>query len=124
MFCSEEFSQSRQPVRARRVALIGLVTVLILVCLVAMLPGSPPIRLQAQSGTDARTTTPYASPAGNGGKAQWTINSNDFKSNFPNGFTFTIDAVSSAGKIVLATAYWRHTPNNLKRFDLKVDASG
>src|SRR5262249_25603904 len=93
--------------------------------LIALLPTSRPIQIRAQSPSQGRDTTATIapSPVGNGGDAQWTINRNDFVSNFPQGFDFTIEAQSSAGQIVSATAYWRHTPSQLKRVDLKVASS-
>lgn len=118
--------QHQQPIsssRTRRTLILGVAALVFVAVLIALLPANRPIPLQAQGSIEA-TPTILPSPVGNGGKAQWTINSNEFTSNFPQGFDFTIDAQSSAGQIVSATAYWRHTPSQIKRADLKVDSSG
>jgi hypothetical protein len=42
--------------------------------------------------------------------ATWAVASSSFKSNYPKGFSFTVEATSSAGKIVAAQVLWRHAP--------------
>ncbi|NDJ84302.1 MAG: hypothetical protein GYB66_00310, partial [Chloroflexi bacterium] len=57
----------------------------------------------------------YGEPATSTGNAEWTVASNTFTSNFPNGFDFTIEASSSAGQIEAATVVWSHAPRQITR---------
>src|SRR5256885_1662074 len=68
--------------------------------------------------------TPLPTPVGHGGKATWNIKSNTFKSNYPSGFAFTLDATSSAGNIVSASIYWRHGQAGAFRYPAKIAADG
>jgi hypothetical protein len=43
--------------------------------------------------------------------AEWTIGEMAFTSNYPNGFTFTLEAASSGGAIVSAEVEWVHRAN-------------
>jgi hypothetical protein len=43
--------------------------------------------------------------------AAWTVDQMTFESNYPDGFTFRIQASSSGGPIVSARAEWTHRPN-------------
>ncbi|MFN7209192.1 MAG: hypothetical protein ACK4P1_02225, partial [Aggregatilineales bacterium] len=71
------------------------------------------------------TATPPPSPTDNGGNAQWTIRNSTFESNFPKGFTFTLEATSTGGKIVSAAALWRHSPVSSRTRRLAtIDESG
>jgi len=71
------------------------------------------------------TATPPPSPTNNGGNAQWTIHSSTFESNFPKGFSFTLEATSSGGKIVSAAVLWRHSPVSSRTRRLAtIDESG
>lgn len=74
----------------------------------------------AQGGTP----TPQPSPTGNGGNATWTINAMTFESKYPDGFEFTIEATSSAGRITAATALWRHSPISRARAAGQLDETG
>src|SRR5258706_15134339 len=64
----------------------------------------------AQGDLTPKTATPLPSPVNNGGSATWTVNATTFKSNYPKGFEFDIDATSSGGKIASAGVIWRHSP--------------
>jgi hypothetical protein len=61
---------------------------------------------------------PFAEPRTSTGDAEWTIANSVFESDYPNGFTFSIDASSNKGEIILASVIWSHTPNKLKRAEL------
>jgi hypothetical protein len=61
------------------------------------------------------TLTPQPSPTNNGGGAAWTVAAQTFTSNYPLGWSFTLQASSSAGKIKNATAIWKHSPVSLRR---------
>jgi hypothetical protein len=61
------------------------------------------------------TLTPLPSPTNNGGGATWTIGDPTFASNYPLGWTFTLQAASSAGKIKNASAVWKHSPVSIRR---------
>ncbi|PJF41994.1 MAG: hypothetical protein CUN55_10725 [Phototrophicales bacterium] len=82
----------------------------------------------AQSGaTETPTSSPedrpnrndpavfYGEPAVATGDAEWTLGERTFESFYPNGFTFTIEASSSAGAIESATVVWSHAPRNITR---------
>ncbi|MBX3080031.1 MAG: hypothetical protein KF716_00265 [Anaerolineae bacterium] len=69
------------------------------------------------------TITPRPSPTGNGGTATWTVKSMTFKSEYPNGGTFTIEANSSAGDINSATVFIQHQPFKRTRVIAKYDAA-
>lgn len=57
----------------------------------------------------------YADPAVAEGDAEWTLGETTFESFYPDGFTFTVAASSSAGDIEAATVVWSHAPRNINR---------
>ena len=77
---------------------------------------------QAQAGTFP-TLTPQPSPTANGGSAQWQIGDSSFTSNYPFGWSFSLKASSSVGKIKNATVVWKHSPTSLKRASGTLDAA-
>ncbi|MCC7449783.1 MAG: hypothetical protein IT324_20350 [Anaerolineae bacterium] len=79
----------------------------------------------AQGEVTPKTATPLPSPANNGGKAQWTVKNETFKSDYPNGFEFALEATSTGGKITGASVIWRHGPEASRtRVQGKIDANG
>ncbi|MCS6871071.1 MAG: hypothetical protein RML95_11290 [Anaerolineae bacterium] len=102
----------------REMSLSGLALLAVTALIVLSVPTT------AQSGF-LSTATPPPSPTNNGGNAQWTILSNTFTSNFPKGFTFTLEATSTGGKIVSAAVLWRHSPVSSRTRRLAtIDESG
>lgn len=62
---------------------------------------------------------PYAIPGTQEGSANWVIKQADFESQYPSGFSFSINATSDQGEIVLASVIWSHTPNQLRRLETR-----
>jgi len=62
---------------------------------------------------------PYLQPGTSTGDAEWAVARMLFESDYPGGFTFSVDATSSRGEIVLASVIWSHTPHQLKRGELE-----
>lgn len=62
---------------------------------------------------------PYLQPGTSSGDAEWLVESALFESDYPGGFTFSVEANSSKGEIVLASVIWSHTPHQLKRGELE-----
>ncbi|MCB9435898.1 MAG: hypothetical protein H6673_02760 [Anaerolineales bacterium] len=60
---------------------------------------------------------PYAIPGTEEGNATWTLKQAEFSSRYPNGFSFSINASSDQGEVVLASVIWSHTPNQLHRLE-------
>lgn len=85
-------------------------TSLTIMLIVGTLLGMVALPALAQGDPFLVTATPQASPTNNGGNATWTLGEPQFASNYPNGFSFNIEATSSAGKLVTATVFWRHSP--------------
>ncbi len=103
----------------KREVFFSLVAVLLVAALVVV-----SFPAMAQSGF-LSTATPQPSPTNNGGSATWEILNSTFESNFPNGFTFTLEATSTGGKIVSAAAIWRHSPvSSRTRRIATIDESG
>ncbi|HRE49344.1 MAG TPA: hypothetical protein PLD47_16590 [Aggregatilineales bacterium] len=73
---------------------------------------------------DIATSTQPPTPEGNGGTATWTIGEPSFESNYPRGFTISLNAESSAGRITGATVFWQHSPKLRNRVPGKVAADG
>lgn len=63
----------------------------------------------------------YSEPGAATGNAEWTLGERTFESNYPDGFTFTIEATSSAGDITAATVVWSHAPRNTTRRTAEYD---
>lgn len=63
----------------------------------------------------------YAGPATITGDAEWSITDESFTSHYPNGFTFTVKATSSAGDITAASVVWSHAPRNQRRANAEYD---
>lgn len=80
--------------------------------------------VSAQGEVHAKTATPQPTPTNNGGSAKWTINSMTYTSNYPKGFDFALDATSSAGKIVEATATWSYRVGLVNHAGGVIDPSG
>src|SRR5215468_1980153 len=79
--------------------------------------------VSAQGEVHAKTATPLPTPTNNGGSAQWAVNSNSFKSNYPKGFEFDLDVTSSGGKIVEATVAWSHAPGTIRHAKGIIDSN-
>lgn len=68
---------------------------------------------------------PYPEPGTSVGDATWVIDEATFVSEYPRGFTFSIQASSSVAPITVASIIWSHTPNELQRIELQnVPADG
>lgn len=78
----------------------------------------------AQDELVPKTATPRPIPKNNGGKAKWAIKKSVFKSNYPNGFEFSVEASSTGGKIIGASAVWQHSPSMGRRAPGKINPSG
>jgi hypothetical protein len=78
----------------------------------------------AQDEVTPQTATPQPSPTGNGGKAKWTVTSDELVSNYPKGFNVKIAASSSAGKITDATVFWEPAPGYVNRIPGKMNDDG
>lgn len=63
----------------------------------------------------------YNSPEAITGDAEWTLEAPVFVSHYPKGFEFSVQAVSSAGEIEAATAYWSHVPGQQRRISAVLD---
>lgn len=57
----------------------------------------------------------FAEPGTSVGTANWIISESAFRSNYPDGFTFAVNASSDQGEIVTASVVWSHTPYELQR---------
>ena len=100
-----------------------LFSLTILLCMTILLVvGAQGSTVSAQDSTPA-TITPRPSPTGNGGTATWTIKSMTFKSEYPKGGTFTLEASSSGGDIKSATVFIQHQPSKRTRVIAKYDAT-
>lgn len=100
--------------------LSALTALMLLALIVVSFPAA------AQSGDDFfATSTAAPSPTNNGGGAQWEVKASTFSSQFPKGFTFTLEATSTGGKLVSAAALWRHSPvgSRIRRI-AQIDESG
>jgi hypothetical protein len=53
--------------------------------------------------------------AGEAPGAVWRIGAMGFAGDYPRGFSFTLEAASSAGRIVAAVVMWRHAPGQVYR---------
>ncbi len=89
--------------RTRAVVLASV----IIVVLAAMFAG---MSLSAIAQSSTSTPGANVTPTVNGGNAKWTIKSRTFTSQYPHGFTFTIQASSTGGDLKSVRVYWRHGP--------------
>ncbi len=103
----------------RKTTWIVIAAMYVLVAAVLIL-GVTNLPAEAQS---AATSTPQASATVNGGSATWTLLSRTFTSQYPKGFTFTIQATSNAGDIESAGVFWSHAPGNQRRRPATYDAT-
>jgi hypothetical protein len=73
-----------------------------------------PVEAQPQARAQQSTSTPIPKipPTVNGGNAKWSIRSRTFSSQYPKGFTFTLQASSTGGELKSAKVYWRHGPES------------
>lgn len=60
---------------------------------------------------------PYAEPGTVVGEAEWTFKDSTFQSNYPDGFSFSVKAYSSAADIIVASVIFSHTPYQLQRIE-------
>lgn len=111
-------------VSRKRVSWIALLCILVSMMVVAVMLEGAPLTASAQGTVHPETITPQPSPTNNGGSAQWKVNTMTFKSNYPKGFEFALDANSSGGKIVEATIAWTHAPGTIRHAAGKIDDSG
>jgi hypothetical protein len=70
------------------------------------------------------TPTQPPTPEGNGGNATWEVIDMGFQSRYPNGFTLTIEATSTGGRLAAAAALWRYSPSSRTRRGGEIDESG
>ena len=66
---------------------------------------------------------PYFEPGTSTGNADWVTEDLEFRSNYPNGFTFSTTASSSHGEIATASIIWSHTPNQLQRLEAQINSA-
>ncbi len=108
--------------RTRVVLWTSLAAAILVALLIAL---STSAVAQGNSTITPKTVTPQPSPTGNGGSAKWSIAAMTFQSQYPKGFTFTLNATSTGGKIVEAGVVWKHSPvGSTHRAPGKIDASG